>query len=209
MCKDDHEACDGFTATVMSELGEDTGKEDIKSLFLVTPVEGDAKSYVFPSIIDGNERKRIYGTVVSWCDKKYRIRTLNNIYHDSQKILGPWSHILEQISLWFDTDFAGGYKGGSSIRNRPRVENALKKHLGDAGYAAVVLYVTEFWNSMWSGETHRAVDDFNYKTRFCQPEWYYLGRILFFHWKKEPLYPFKSAITKITSLKVYLSSITS
>ena len=86
---------------------------------------------------------------------------------------------IEQIPAWFNSQAEKGYTGGTTIANRLRVETFLKALFGEAGNAAIHLYILHHYSTMFQKEKRETVcESPDYAERFKYDGWWDLGYIL-------------------------------
>ena len=116
--------------------------------------------------------------------KKTKFRTFQDIMNECRPTLDHFYTVIEQIPIWFSATAEKGYSGGTTIANRPRVETPLKTMFGDAGNAAIHLYVLQHCETMLQKQKGRTkCDEIDYSEVFKYDVWYDLGRVLINKWK--------------------------
>jgi len=177
-----------------------TNEEIDKAFFPAMPDEAS----VFSSL-PVNQKQQVANRAKE--NKKTKYRTFVDIMNDCRPALDHFCTVMEQIPIWFSASAEKGYLGGTSIVNRPRVETTLKQYFGEAGNAAIHVYVLQHYETMLQKQNGRTkCGEVDYRDNFEYDVWNDLGRVLINKWKGPIRFDeFKDALSKYKNRVVVLT----
>ena len=160
---------DSHTVKVFSKWGKSRvfpTEEEIESAF--TPKDGE--QHVFNGL-NVSQRKEVMARAKRGRRTEYR--TFLDLMAECRPALDQFYVVVEQIPIWFNAQAEKGYTGGTSIANRPRVETFLTNLFGEAGNAAIHLYVLYHYSTMFQKENGETLcGSAEYLERFQYDVWW-------------------------------------
>jgi hypothetical protein len=192
------ELVDQHTVSLLTNVHGGMSTEMIRSWFWSRENERS----IFSGMTD-EQKKQSLRQVLNHRDQRVNIDSLKTLFANSRTTFLRFYEIAEQIPVWFDIDAARGYQGGTSIANRPRVEQTLVNLFGRPGYAAIMIHLLVFWKEMHDVGQGIKCDEHLYIQRFQYRPWHQLGYTLFYKWRSDPIYEvYRMAVKDIKQYKV-------
>ena len=97
--------------------------------------------------------------------------------------------IAQEVIAWFDEDSRAGYEGGTVITKRSKAEERYIEHFGNAGFAAILLYVMRHFPELSEAGGGLKMNDRGYSKRFEYREWFTIAKVLMVKWGHKPFMP--------------------
>lgn len=173
-------------------------QESLQNLFFatqraITEKKESEQELLFPGC-PYSKYQVLHSRFVAMTKRRRGLRSFQSLNTGTKNSLEPFYHVVEHIPYIFDKDARDGYKGGKSIKARPRVETSLVSKFGKREYYAIFFYCMSNWREMKTGSTLRPHEALGagkekealYWSQFEHQTWFQLAWCLIKQWKVAP-----------------------
>ena len=164
---------------------------------------------LFPGI-ESDQYRLLHRRFISMTKKCRAPRSFQSLNTGTKNSLEHFYHVMEHIPYLYDAASREGYKGGKSIKNRPRVETALVDKFGKREYYVIAFYCIANWRQMKTTSTYRPHEALGsgqqkeniYWGQYKHQCWFQLAWCLIKQWKVQ-LVDFPSLELKLDGMKTF------
>jgi hypothetical protein len=153
-------------------------------------VDESVSEVIFPGSSNDSYR-HFHERFVAMTKRKRGLRSFQSLNTGTKNSLEPFYHVVEHMPYLFDMAAREGYKGGKSIKARPRVETSLISKFGKREYYAIMFYCIGNWRDMKTASTYRPhealaagqKENHLYWSQYQHRCWFQLAWCLIKQWK--------------------------
>ena len=120
-----------------------------------SPTKDDSPSELLFPGIGKEEFRHLHRRFVTMTKKHRPLRSFQSLNTGTKNSLEHFYHVMEHIPYLYDPGARAGYKGGSGINKRPKVETSLIDKFGQREYYAIAFYCMCNWRQMKTASNYR------------------------------------------------------